>query len=83
MEEARRGGGEKARKRHEERGKLLVRDRIDRPLDPDTAFLELWPLAPFRMYDGELAAVGEGEDKRDRRGDQRDQSPDHRPQPPA
>ncbi|HEU4494239.1 MAG TPA: methylcrotonoyl-CoA carboxylase, partial [Rubrobacteraceae bacterium] len=26
---ARRGGGEKPRRRHEERGKLLVRDRIE------------------------------------------------------
>src|SRR5215213_11298203 len=32
--EARRGGGEKAQRRHRERGKLLVRERIDRLLDP-------------------------------------------------
>jgi 3-methylcrotonyl-CoA carboxylase beta subunit len=57
-EEARRGGGEKARKRHEERGKLPVRDRIDRLLDPNTAFLELSPLAAFGMYDGEVPAAG-------------------------
>ncbi len=58
MEEARRGGGEKARKRHEERGKLPVRDRIDSLLDPGTAFLELSPLAAFGMYDGEVPAAG-------------------------
>jgi acetyl-CoA carboxylase carboxyltransferase component len=57
-QEARRGGGEKARKRHEERGKLPVRDRIDRLLDPNTAFLELSPLAAFGMYDGEVPAAG-------------------------
>jgi 3-methylcrotonyl-CoA carboxylase beta subunit len=57
-EEARRGGGEKARKRHEERGKLPVRDRIDLLLDPNTAFLELSPLAAFGMYDGEVPAAG-------------------------
>jgi acetyl-CoA carboxylase carboxyltransferase component len=57
-QEARRGGGQKARKRHEERGKLLVRDRIDRLLDPNTAFLELSPLAAFGMYDGEVPAAG-------------------------
>src|SRR3712207_3691412 len=57
-EEARRGGGEKARKRHEERGKLPVRDRVDSVLDPDTAFLELSPLAAFGMYDGEVPAAG-------------------------
>jgi 3-methylcrotonyl-CoA carboxylase beta subunit len=57
-EEARRGGGEKAKARHEERGKLPVRDRIDRLLDPNTAFLELSPLAAFGMYDGEVPAAG-------------------------
>ncbi|MGH3149062.1 MAG: carboxyl transferase domain-containing protein, partial [Rubrobacter sp.] len=56
--EARRGGGEKARRRHEERGKLPVRDRIDRLLDPGTAFLELSPLAAFGMYDGRVPAAG-------------------------
>jgi acetyl-CoA carboxylase carboxyltransferase component len=56
--EARRGGGEKARRRHEERGKLPVRDRIDLLLDPGTAFLELSPLAAFGMYDGRVPAAG-------------------------
>ncbi|HEU4848613.1 MAG TPA: carboxyl transferase domain-containing protein [Rubrobacteraceae bacterium] len=55
---ARRGGGEKARKRHEERGKLPVRDRIELLLDPGTAFLELSPLAAFGMYDGRVPAAG-------------------------
>ena len=36
--EARRGGGEKAQRRHKERGKLPVRDRIELLLDPGTAF---------------------------------------------
>jgi len=57
-EEARKGGGEKARKRHETRGKLPVRDRIDLLLDPNTAFLELSPLAAFGMYDGRVSAAG-------------------------
>jgi 3-methylcrotonyl-CoA carboxylase beta subunit len=56
--EARRGGGEKARRRHEDRGKTLVRDRIDGLLDPDTAFLELSPLAAYGMYDGGVPAAG-------------------------
>jgi acetyl-CoA carboxylase carboxyltransferase component len=56
--EARRGGSEKARKRHEERGKLLARDRIDLLLDPDTAFLELSSLAAHDMYDGDVPAAG-------------------------
>ena len=58
MNEARRGGSEKARERHKERGKLPVRDRIDNLLDPDTAFLELSPLAAYGMYDGDVPAAG-------------------------
>src|SRR3954469_10819908 len=46
----RRGGSESARTRHTERGKLLVRDRVDRLLDPGSPFLELSPLAAFGMY---------------------------------
>ncbi len=37
--EARRGSGDKAQQRHEDRGKMLARDRIDGLLDPGTAFL--------------------------------------------
>ena len=39
------GGGEQHVKRHRERGKLLVRERIEFLLDRDSAFLELSPLA--------------------------------------
>src|SRR3954451_12981791 len=46
----RRGGSEASRSRHTDRGKLLVRDRIDRLLDPGSPFLELSPLAAFGMY---------------------------------
>ncbi|MBA2533989.1 MAG: methylcrotonoyl-CoA carboxylase, partial [Rubrobacter sp.] len=55
---ARRGGGEKAQRRHRERGKLPVRGRIERLLDPGTAFMELSPLAAFGMYDGRVPAAG-------------------------
>jgi acetyl-CoA carboxylase carboxyltransferase component len=54
----RKGGGEKAQKRHREQGKLFVRDRIDRLLDPGSPFLELSPLAAWDMYDGEAPAAG-------------------------
>ncbi|MFC5175543.1 carboxyl transferase domain-containing protein [Nocardioides taihuensis] len=47
---ARRGGSEAARARHTGRGKLLVRDRVDRLLDPGSPFLELSPLAATGMY---------------------------------
>jgi 3-methylcrotonyl-CoA carboxylase beta subunit len=52
------GGGEKARARHLERGKLLPRERVDRLLDPGSPFLELAPLAAEDLYDG--AAPGGG-----------------------
>src|SRR5436190_14177170 len=46
----RRGGSQSARKKHTDRGKLMVRARIDRLLDPGSPFLELSPLAAFGMY---------------------------------
>src|SRR3954468_17070543 len=46
----RRGGSDAARKKHTDRGKLMVRARIDRLLDPGSPFLELSPLAAFGMY---------------------------------
>jgi 3-methylcrotonyl-CoA carboxylase beta subunit len=52
------GGGERARERHTQRGKLLPRERIDRLADPGSPFLELSPLAAEDMYDG--AAPGAG-----------------------
>ena len=47
---ARQGGSESAREKHTDRGKLLVRDRVDRLLDPGSPFLELSPLAAYGMY---------------------------------
>jgi acetyl-CoA carboxylase carboxyltransferase component len=52
------GGGERAVKRQRERGKLLVRDRLDRLLDPGSPFLEVGALAAYGMYGG--AAPGAG-----------------------
>jgi 3-methylcrotonyl-CoA carboxylase beta subunit len=45
------GGPERAREKHVARGKLLPRERVERLLDPGTAFLELSPLAAHGMYD--------------------------------
>ena len=39
------GGGAKYLERHREQGKLPVRERIERLLDPGSPFLELSPLA--------------------------------------
>ena len=44
--------------RHRQQGKLPVRERIEKLLDPGTAFLELSPLAAFGMYDDEAPAAG-------------------------
>ncbi len=52
------GGSEASRSRHVEKGKLLVRDRIDRLLDPGTPFLELSQFAAWDMYSGDVAAAG-------------------------
>ncbi len=52
------GGGEQARAKHTERGKLLPRERIRALLDPGSPFLELSPLAAHGMYDN--AAPGAG-----------------------
>ncbi|HXZ64849.1 MAG TPA: carboxyl transferase domain-containing protein [Streptosporangiaceae bacterium] len=41
------GGGPRYTERHRARGKLLVRDRIELLLDPDSPFLELSPLAAW------------------------------------
>src|SRR3984893_9936369 len=53
-----RGGGEKAVERHRARGKLTARERIDRLVDPDSAFLELSALAAWGLYDDDAPAAG-------------------------
>src|SRR5680860_853410 len=53
------GGVAKATARHTERGKLPVRERIDRLVDPLSPFLELSPLAADGMYQpDEVPAAG-------------------------
>jgi 3-methylcrotonyl-CoA carboxylase beta subunit len=54
----RRGGSDAARKKHTDRGKLLVRDRVDRLLDPGSPFLELSPLAATGLYDDAVPSAG-------------------------
>jgi 3-methylcrotonyl-CoA carboxylase beta subunit len=50
------GGDQRSRDRHESRGKLLPRDRIDHLLDPGAAFLELSLLAGHELYDDPVPA---------------------------
>src|ERR687889_440521 len=55
---ARQGGGPQYMERHRQQGKLPVRERIERLLDPGSPFLELSPLAAFGMYEGDAPAAG-------------------------
>jgi len=50
------GGGESRQARHQSRGKLLARDRIDHLLDEGSAFLEISQLAAHNVYPGEDVA---------------------------
>jgi len=52
------GGGDKARAKHTERGKLLPRERVRALLDPGSPFLELSALAASGMYDDAAPAAG-------------------------
>src|SRR5687768_12101996 len=55
---AREGGGPRYLERHRQQGKLPVRERIERLLDPGSPFLELSPLAAFGLYEGDAPAAG-------------------------
>ncbi|MBP5857595.1 methylcrotonoyl-CoA carboxylase [Marivibrio halodurans] len=55
---AKQGGGERARQRHVDRGKLLPRDRIRALLDPGSPFLELSQLAAYGVYADDVPAAG-------------------------
>src|SRR5688572_12548142 len=52
------GGDDRSIERHRERGKLPVRERIDRLLDPGSPFLELSPLAAGGLYDDDAPGAG-------------------------
>ncbi len=58
MREVEQGGSPGARKKHEDRGKLFVRDRIEKLIDPGTPFLELSSLAGYGMYGGDAPCAG-------------------------
>jgi 3-methylcrotonyl-CoA carboxylase beta subunit len=47
-----------ARSKHEQRGKLYVRERIERLVDPGTPFLELSALAGREMYGKDKVPAG-------------------------
>ncbi len=54
----RQGGGERYRQRHEAQGKLFVRERIDKLLDPGAPFLEIAPLAAWEVYADDAPGAG-------------------------
>jgi acetyl-CoA carboxylase carboxyltransferase component len=52
------GGPAKSRELHKSRGKLLVRERVEKLCDRNTPFLELNALAANGMYEDEAPAAG-------------------------
>lgn len=58
LESVSHGGPSAAREKYQSRGKLLVRDRINLLLDPNTPFIELSPLAANEQYDNQFPSAG-------------------------
>ena len=54
----RQGGGQRYQQRHRDQGKLFVRDRIDKLLDPGSPFLEIAPLTAYEVYPDETPSAG-------------------------
>ena len=52
------GGTAEARARHQGRGKLLPRDRVQHLLDPGSPFLEIGQLAGYQLYEDVIPAAG-------------------------
>ena len=52
------GGSASSRERHEARGKLLPRERVERLLDPGSPFLEIGQLAANGLYDDAVPGGG-------------------------
>ena len=52
------GGGERARSRHVERGKMLPHDRVEGLIDNGSPLLELSQLAAYGMYEDVIASAG-------------------------
>jgi 3-methylcrotonyl-CoA carboxylase beta subunit len=52
------GGGERARQRHLDRGKMLPRERVRGLLDEGAPFLEVSQLAAYGLYDDEVPSAG-------------------------
>ena len=58
LNQAAEGGSQSARARHQERGKLMARERIDHLLDKGSPFLEIGALAAQGVYADPVPAAG-------------------------
>ncbi|MFQ6124527.1 MAG: carboxyl transferase domain-containing protein [Candidatus Heimdallarchaeota archaeon] len=58
LEQVRQGGPLETHERHEARGKMFARERIEQLLDPETPFLELSPMAAFNLHDNQAPSAG-------------------------
>ncbi|MBL94611.1 MAG: methylcrotonoyl-CoA carboxylase [Magnetovibrio sp.] len=58
IDRIKKGGSRRARKKHMERGKLLVHDRIRNLIDPGAPFLEFSQFAGFKTYRDNLPSGG-------------------------
>ncbi len=52
------GGDPRSRDRHESRGKMLPRERVNRLLDPGAPFLEVGQLGGYELYDDAIPSGG-------------------------
>jgi 3-methylcrotonyl-CoA carboxylase beta subunit len=52
------GGDERSRQRHEARGKMLPRERVNRLLDPGAPFLEIGQLGGYQLYEDVIPSGG-------------------------
>jgi len=58
LKQVQQGGPPHYKELHKKRGKLLVRERLEKLFDKNTPFLELSPLAAYNMYDNEAPGAG-------------------------
>lgn len=58
VEQIKSGGGAALQQRHQARGKLLARDRIERLLDAGSPFLEIGQFAAWDVYEDYVPAAG-------------------------
>lgn len=58
LKEIQKGGDDKAQEKHQSRGKLLPRTRIEKLLDPGSPFLEIGAMAAYDLYNNHVPSAG-------------------------